>query len=390
MNARKQDLKKMPPQKPAKDQREHLLLMGLVELYLKLGKPIGSNTLKENGFGSLSSATIRNYFAKLETNGYLKQQHSSGGRVPTTLAYKAYSEDCLKQNGAKEEGLEFLTTVLQSETRQIVTYLQKAVESISEATHCAAFLSAPRFDQDFVNDIKLVGIDPTRSLCILVTDFGLIHTEIIYCEKKLSKFTIKRIESYLYSRLTNQAKPVLTPEEEMIGSRFYSEIMLRHIVNYNNFSSEDIYKTGFAKLLKYPDFNEASALAGGLAIFENPQSLKNLLTECQQKPGLTCLIGEDLHKIIPNASICSVIAIPYKINQTPVGALAILGPNRVPYKKLFGILQGVSDLISETLTKSLYKFKITHRMPKTEQIHYQPFSSIEPTKILSLEDQSLK
>ena len=85
-----------------------------------------------------------------------------------------------------------------------------------------------------------------------------------------------------------------------------------------------------------------------------------------------------------------MIAIPYKINQTPVGALAILGPNRVPYKKLFEILQAVSDLISETLTKSLYKFKITHRMPKTEQIHYQQFSSIEPTKILSLEDQSLK
>ena len=62
------------------------VLIGLVEYFIKTGKPVGSNTLKETGFGDLSSATIRNYFAHLETEGYLTQQHSSGGRIPTNLA----------------------------------------------------------------------------------------------------------------------------------------------------------------------------------------------------------------------------------------------------------------------------------------------------------------
>jgi len=65
--------------KNKKATREHKVLLGLVELYLKTGKPIGSNTLKEHGFEDLSSATIRNYFAKLEEQGFLKQPHSSGG-----------------------------------------------------------------------------------------------------------------------------------------------------------------------------------------------------------------------------------------------------------------------------------------------------------------------
>lgn len=54
-----------------KQEKENHILLGLVELYIKTGKPIGSNTLKESGFDHLSSATIRNYFFKLEEQGFL-------------------------------------------------------------------------------------------------------------------------------------------------------------------------------------------------------------------------------------------------------------------------------------------------------------------------------
>jgi heat-inducible transcriptional repressor len=85
-------MKPLALKKPTKDERERLILFGLVDLYLQSGKPIGSNTLRENGFEALSSATIRNYFAKLEEEGLVKQQHSSGGRIPTATAYKIYAE----------------------------------------------------------------------------------------------------------------------------------------------------------------------------------------------------------------------------------------------------------------------------------------------------------
>jgi len=75
-----------------KTAKEQAVLLGLVELYLLTGKPIGSNTLRDSGFHDISSATIRNYFTKLEAKGLLHQQHSSGGRVPTSTAYKLYAE----------------------------------------------------------------------------------------------------------------------------------------------------------------------------------------------------------------------------------------------------------------------------------------------------------
>lgn len=373
-------LKSLALKKPPKDQREKEVLLGLVELYLESGKPIGSNTLRENGFAHLSSATIRNYFAKLEEEGYLKQQHSSGGRIPTSLAYKLYAHPGLAQGSLTQEEEAKLQNQLKKETREIATYLQQSAELISEMSRCALFLSAPRFDQDFLLDIKLVGIDHNRCLCILVTDFGLIRTEILYADRKLSNFSLKRIEAYCHWRMTNLDKPTLDPEEEKLAKQFYNEIMLRHIVNYTHFSAEDIYKTGFSKLLSYPDFNDANSLAGGLSLFENPTHLRELLRECNQTGDLSCWIGEDLTRLTGTNTACSVIAIPYHINHTVVGSIALLGPNRIPYRKLFGLLKNASGLLSESLTKSLYKFKISFRNP------HPP--ALNQASCLLLEDQT--
>jgi len=373
-------MKPIALQKPPKDDREKSVLLGLVELYLESGKPIGSNTLRENGFDHLSSATIRNYFVKLEEGGYLKQQHSSGGRIPTPLAYKLYAQPQLTQGFLSPIQEKELDAQLKKETREIASYLQHSAEVISNMSQCALFLSAPRFDQDFLLDIKLVTIDNNRCLCILITDFGLIHTEVLYAEKKLSNFSLKRIEAYCHWRLTKLDKPNLDENEEKLAKQLYNEIMLRHIINYTHFSAEDIYKTGFSKLLHYPDFNDATSLAAGLSLFENPGHLRQLLQECCKTDSLNCWIGDDLSRLTGTHAACSVIAIPYYINHTSVGAIALLGPNRIPYRQLFGLLKTASNYISESLTRSLYKFKINFRKP------HPP--SLDQTPRLLLKDQT--
>jgi heat-inducible transcriptional repressor len=383
-------MKPLAQKKPAKDQREQLVLLGLVDLYLQTGKPVGSNTLKENGFEALSSATIRNYFAKLEEAGYLLQQHSSGGRIPTTLAYKLYADFHLHNLSPSDKSQDSVRSLLSKETREVASYLQQAAETLSDLTSSAIFLSAPRFDQDFILDVKFLAIDHKRLLCVLLTNFGKVHTEILYTEKKLHTFTIKKIEAYFIWRLTGLDKPQMDSEEEALASNYYKEIMLRHIVNYTHFSKEDLYKTGFSKLLHYPDFNDATALASGLSLFENTSQLHALLQEAAKAPSIRCFIGEDLQRFAPEASHCSVIAVPYRIHQTTVGSLALLGPNRLPYRKLFAVLQTASLAISETLTRSLYKFKIAFRQPQPSHLECKNTSSAlaDQTHYLLLENQS--
>jgi len=140
-------------------------------------------------------------------------------------------------------------------------------------------------------------------------------------------------------------------------------VMVRHVVGYANFPEEDILRTGLSKLLAYPEFNDAIALAGSLSLMENKQQMRSVLNECCKQKKMVSWIGNELHPFMPKDSECAVIAIPYRINQTVAGAIALLGPMRLPYKNLYGLMQTFSEKISKTLTESLYKFKITFRQP---------------------------
>jgi heat-inducible transcriptional repressor len=75
-------------------------------------------------------------------------------------------------------------------------------------------------------------------------------------------------------------------------------------------------------------------------------------------------IGDDLCPSVPPRSECAILAIPYRINQTIAGAIAILGPTRMPYRNLFALSRLFSDALSKILTDRVYKYKITFRQPK--------------------------
>lgn len=368
----------MAPKRKQRAERERAVLIGLVELFLLTGKPVGSNTLKENGFDDISSATIRNYFANLEKEGFLKQEHSSAGRVPTPAAFKLYASHHMHSDHTDPKEFDLLKKELDKDTREIAGYLQSASELLSNLTQGAVFLSSPRFDQDLIVDIKVVGIDAKRCLAVIVTDFGLVHTEILYTPKKLSSFSIKRLEAYFNFRLTGLDRPKLNKEEEELGATFYNELMMRHIVGYSNFSAEDIYKTGFSKLIRFPEFRDAAVLATGLSIFENTAFMRTLLGECTREATLKVWIGDDLNHPSARTAQSSIIAVPYFIHGKAVGAIALLGPIRMPYPKMFGILKSFSLILSEVLTRNLYKYKITYRQPAAEQVELKT----EPPKLI--------
>lgn len=213
-----------------KGARELKVLLGLVELYLESGKPIGSNTLKENGFQHLSSATIRNYFSELENQGYLRQPHSSGGRIPTNDAFKLYAEENY-EGFLKPEIEEELQDLAKKESRNLVGYLQSASDLLSQISGLAVFLSSVRFDHDLVLEIKLVSIDHERILCVLITDFGQVFTEILTLKQKLSSFSLKRIEAYLQWKVKGGEKPENLDKDELESARIlYNEIMVRYIL----------------------------------------------------------------------------------------------------------------------------------------------------------------
>ena len=81
------------PELPERDRR---ILGVLVQAYIDQGEPVSSLWLASRGFG-VSSATLRNIMARLEDQGYVRQPHTSAGRVPTDLGYGSYVDQLLAE-----------------------------------------------------------------------------------------------------------------------------------------------------------------------------------------------------------------------------------------------------------------------------------------------------
>lgn len=347
-----------------KQQRQITILYGLIELFLSTGRAVGSTTLQEHGFGDISSATIRNYFSKLEELGFLRQQHSSGGRIPTKQGFANYTAAHLDSTNIASEDARVLNDSLANDTKEIVGMLQTSAEALSKVTGHAVLVSSPRFDQDLIIKIKLSSIDDKRALCIMVTDFGLIHTELLYLPYKLSSFAVKRMESFFQSKVTGEDYPRMYAKEEELASKLYEEIVLRHIIKYSQFTCEDIYTTGLSKLINANDDASSSTLALSLSLFENSSLIKKILDESAKKGSLDCFIGID--RFLPNNTNydhTAIITIPYFINGKPVGSIAIFGPLRTNYKRIFAILNYFSTHLSHRLSRNLYKHNISFRQP---------------------------
>ena len=72
------------------DARRKEVLRAIVADYIASQEPVGSKSLLERYQLGVSSATIRNDMAVLESQGLISQQHASSGRVPTQQGYRHF------------------------------------------------------------------------------------------------------------------------------------------------------------------------------------------------------------------------------------------------------------------------------------------------------------
>ena len=78
-------------------ERQKDLLKAIIELYVKSGEPIGSEAVEKNYSLGVSPATIRNEMVRLTEMGYLKQPHTSAGRTPTSMGYRIFISELMKE-----------------------------------------------------------------------------------------------------------------------------------------------------------------------------------------------------------------------------------------------------------------------------------------------------
>lgn len=104
------------------DTRKEVLLSAVVREHSRTAQPVASDVLKHQV--DVSSATIRNEMAVLEKEGYLRQPHTSAGRIPTEKGYRYYISNCLEEKKANRDfGLQGIDEGPEEKMKQIAREL---------------------------------------------------------------------------------------------------------------------------------------------------------------------------------------------------------------------------------------------------------------------------
>ena len=77
--------------------RQGALLKAIIEEYIENAEPVGSEVIERKHDLGVSPATIRIEMGKLTDMGYLKQPHTSAGRVPTSMGFKLYIQELMSE-----------------------------------------------------------------------------------------------------------------------------------------------------------------------------------------------------------------------------------------------------------------------------------------------------
>lgn len=77
--------------------RQTQILKTLIDEYIELAGPVGSENLEKKYNLGVSPATIRSEMFALTKTGFLRQPHTSAGRVPTPKAMKFYIDQLMDE-----------------------------------------------------------------------------------------------------------------------------------------------------------------------------------------------------------------------------------------------------------------------------------------------------
>lgn len=118
--------------------RQTQILKFLIDEYIEAAEAVGSEALEKKYDLGVSPATIRNEMVALARTGYLRQPHTSAGRVPTPKAMKFYIDQLMEEKQmsvaeevkAKEE--------VWDAREDINSLLREATHALAERTNALA------------------------------------------------------------------------------------------------------------------------------------------------------------------------------------------------------------------------------------------------------------
>ena len=119
-------------------ERQKNLLRSIIEKYIETAEAVGSETLEKDAGLGVSPATIRNEMVKLTSLGYLRQPHTSAGRIPTSSGMKFYVDQLMEEKSLSLKDEVAIKEELTESPERFDKLLRHTARVLADQTHSMA------------------------------------------------------------------------------------------------------------------------------------------------------------------------------------------------------------------------------------------------------------
>ena len=324
-------------------ERQNKILRLIVERYIKEPIPVGSKVISKEL--NCSSATVRNEMGELESLGLLEKTHTSSGRVPSEAGYRYYVDNLMEPKKMNADDMMKLQIVFHNQQLALSDVITKSLQVISDMMNYTTVVLGSKSHENLLKQVEVVPIDRENLTVIIVTDKGNVeHKNIRLQDVSLDevKKTVGLINNLILGtpidevakKLEFEIKPIIgnyVKQHEQLYNAFY------HV--FNDFTNQEVNIMGRHKMLEQPEFST------------NIEKIKNVFNKLEDKEKLNNIEEDDDNNIkvyIGNEnnidSDVTVIQTKFK-NGNEEGTIAIIGPKRMEYERVLGLLEYLKENI---------------------------------------------
>ena len=337
-------------------ERQKTLLLLIIRDYIESAQPVGSKRLAEHYRLDLSTATIRHEMGALTEMGYLRQPHTSAGRVPTEEGYRYFVSQMMQNAELPETVQHTISHQFYQARPDMDQWMILAASILAHQSQGASVVTAPHAQQSRYKHVELISTQGRQILMVLVMAGGEVSQQILTLAEPVSQERLSQTASRLnglFAGFTVDSIAALSNRPDPLDQDILL-LILQDMRNTASRVSGEIYTDGLTNVLSEPEFAESDDARRALKLFEERSTLQDLLartTTNSNVGGLQVLIGgegewDELRQ-------CSMVIARYGVPGMATGTLGVLGPMRMPYARTIPTVRYVAGLLSDLVNDTI-------------------------------------
>lgn len=337
-------------------ERQKLILTLAIHKYVQTAKPVASKDLVEDYRLSISSATVRNELAALEDKGYLRQPHTSAGRVPTENAYRYFVERLLRQTQLPDEAVRTISHQFYQMRSDVEQWMRLAASVLANASRGASLVTAPHPETTRLKHVELISTRGRQVLMVLVTLGGELHQRFLTLSEPVSQEQLSEAAARATQKFSGMdSNTILALQPALQGLEAdLTDWIIEEMQAISSLTAGEVYVDGMSNIINEPEFSNAEDARKALRVLEERPMLQDLLARTMLNShigGVQVLIGGE--NTWDELRQCSVVLSRYGAPGLATGTLGVLGPMRMPYGRTISTIRFLSNLLSDLVSDTL-------------------------------------